>query len=220
MCVICHCRCCFKQIKATVVCITRRDFTKAGNSYVLRDLPTGNYSVKVRATSLAGNGNYTEPQYFFVREYTSLGLFWILFWSIFTSLFAVFSFVGFYVCKRKLMDNVPSRRLIATVNPEYVSTVYEPDEWEVPRRKIQVMKELGNGSFGMVYEGVARDVVKGKPEVRCAVKTVNENATDRERIEFLNEASVMKQVSIFITFLLALSAFILIARNRMRTDFF
>lgn len=90
------------------------------------------------------------------------------------------------------MRNVPSMRLIATVNPEYVSTSYVPDEWEVPRKKIQLLRELGNGSFGMVYEGLARDVVKGKPEVRCAVKTVNENATDRERIEFLNEASVMK----------------------------
>lgn len=107
-------------------------------------------------------------------------------------------FVAFYVCKRKFMRNVPSRRLIATVNPEYVSSVYVPDEWEVPRKKIHVLKELGNGSFGMVYEGLARDVVKGKPEVRCAVKTVNENATDRERIEFLNEASVMKQVSFLI----------------------
>lgn len=181
-----------QNIKATVVCITRRDFTKAGNSYVLKDLPAGNYSIKVRATSLAGNGNYTEAQYFFIKEYSSLGLFWILFWSILCSLFAVMIFVAFYVCKRKFMRNVPSRRLIATVNPEYVSSVYVPDEWEVPRKKIHVLKELGNGSFGMVYEGLARDVVKGKPEVRCAVKTVNENATDRERIEFLNEASVMK----------------------------
>ncbi|KAK2579468.1 hypothetical protein KPH14_010782 [Odynerus spinipes] len=181
-----------QNIKATVVCITRRDFTKAGNSYVLKDLPPGNYSVKVRATSLAGNGAYTEAKYFFIKESNNLELFWILFWSILCSLFVMLTFVGFYVCQRKFMRNVPSRRLIATVNPEYVSTVYVPDEWEVPRKKIQLLRELGNGSFGMVYEGLAKDVVKGKPEVPCAVKTVNENATDRERIEFLNEASVMK----------------------------
>lgn len=82
-------------------------------------------------------------------------------------------------------------KLIASVNPEYVSTVYVPDEWEVPRKKIELHKELGQGSFGMVYEGVARDV-KGKAQVRCAIKTVNEHATNRERIEFLKEASVMK----------------------------
>lgn len=48
----------------------------------------------------------------------------------------------------------------------------------------------------MVYEGIARSIVDGQPEVSCAIKTVNEAATDRERIEFLNEASVMKYVDL------------------------
>ncbi|PKU26976.1 insulin receptor [Limosa lapponica baueri] len=47
----------------------------------------------------------------------------------------------------------------------------------------------------MVYEGIAKDIVKGEPETRVAVKTVNESASLRERIEFLNEASVMKGFS-------------------------
>lgn len=70
--------------------------------------------------------------------------------------------------------------------------MYVPDEWEVPRKKIELIRELGQGSFGMVYEGIARDLKEGQPEIRCAVKTVNEQASDRDRIEFLNEASVMK----------------------------
>lgn len=32
-------------------------------------------------------------------------------------------------------------------------SVYEPDEWEVPREKIKLLQELGQGSFGMVYKG-------------------------------------------------------------------
>lgn len=182
---------CIVQIKPTVVCITRRDFTNAGNSYLLKDLPAGNYSVKVRATSLAGNGAYTELQYFYIEEYGTISTFWILCLSLLFIVVIPVCMGVFHVCRRRLSGNA-SMRLIATVNPEYVSTVYVPDEWEVPRKKIELLRELGNGSFGMVYEGVARDVVKGKPEVRCAVKTVNENATDRQRIEFLNEASVMK----------------------------
>lgn len=70
--------------------------------------------------------------------------------------------------------------------------MYVPDEWEVPREKITLLRELGQGSFGMVYEGKAKDIIKGEAETRVAVKTVNESASLRERIEFLNEASVMK----------------------------
>lgn len=74
----------------------------------------------------------------------------------------------------------------------FPSSVYVPDEWEVPREKITLLRELGQGSFGMVYEGNAKDIIKGEAETRVAVKTVNESASLRERIEFLNEASVMK----------------------------
>lgn len=175
-----------------MVCITRRDFTNAGNSYILKDLPAGNYSVKVRATSLAGYGAYTEVKYFYIKEHGMLSTFWIFFWLILALCVISGSLATVYVFKRRSLRNVPSMKLIATVNPEYVSTGYVPDEWEVARKKVQLIRELGNGSFGMVYEGLAKDVVKDQPEVKCAVKTVNENATDRERIEFLNEASVMK----------------------------
>lgn len=75
----------------------------------------------------------------------------------------------------------------------FLSLVYVPDEWEVPREKITMCRELGQGSFGMVYEGIAKGVVKDEPETRVAIKTVNESASMRERIEFLNEASVMKE---------------------------
>jgi insulin receptor len=70
--------------------------------------------------------------------------------------------------------------------------VYVEDQWEVPRSQIELVRELGQGSFGMVWEGIARDIVPGHPVMPCAVKTVNESAHERERIEFLNEASVMK----------------------------
>ncbi|XP_067209270.1 insulin-like receptor isoform X2 [Linepithema humile] len=181
-----------KNIKSMIICVTRREFTKRDNSYILKDLSAGNYSVKVRATSLAGNGAYTEVKYFYIPESGTISKFQIILFSILGCVLLIpMTWIAHCIYKKKSMRNVPSMRLIATVNPEYVSTSYVPDEWEVPRKKIQLLRELGNGSFGMVYEGIAKDV-KGKSEVQCAVKTVNENATDRERIEFLNEASVMK----------------------------
>lgn len=41
-----------------------------------------------------------------------------------------------------------------------------------------------------MYEGLVKN--KDGENVPCAIKTVNENATDRERINFLKEAGVMK----------------------------
>lgn len=50
-------------------------------------------------------------------------------------------------------------------------SVYTMDGWEVDRDKIKLIKELGQGSFGMVYEGIARGL-KDDPdeEIRVAVK--------------------------------------------------
>lgn len=70
--------------------------------------------------------------------------------------------------------------------------VYVPDEWEVPREQIAIIRELGQGSFGMVYEGLARGLEAGEESTPVALKTVNELASARERVEFLKEASVMK----------------------------
>lgn len=63
------------------------------------------------------------------------------------------------------------------------------------RDKINILRELGQGTFGMVYEGIAKDIIKGEGDMHVAVKTVNESANLRQRIEFLNEASVMKAFS-------------------------
>lgn len=38
------------------------------------------------------------------------------------------------------------------------------------RDKIQLIRELGQGSFGMVYEGVARDLYGKGGEIKVAVK--------------------------------------------------
>ncbi|KAF7242974.1 Insulin receptor [Varanus komodoensis] len=178
-------------------CVSRRHYSN-DQGCKLRGLQPGNHSVRVRATSLAGNGSWTEPIYFSVSDYvngpTSLvGI-------VVPIIFAVFFIAiigGAYVFIKKRQMEGPTGPLYASSNPEYLSAsdVYIPDEWEVPREKISLLRELGQGSFGMVYEGIAKDLVKGAAEVWVAVKTVNESASMRERIEFLNEASVMKGFS-------------------------
>ncbi|XP_048352891.1 LOW QUALITY PROTEIN: insulin receptor [Sphaerodactylus townsendi] len=175
-------------------CISRKHFAR-DQGCKLRGLQPGNYSVRVRATSLSGNGSWTEPSYFYVPDYlnTPPNLVGVIVPIIFTVvLIGVIG--GTYILIKKKQTERPTGPLYASSNPEYLSAndVYVPDEWEVPREKISLLRELGQGSFGMVYEGIAKDIVKGEAETRVAVKTVNESASLRERIEFLNEASVMK----------------------------
>lgn len=52
-------------------------------------------------------------------------------------------------------------------------------------------KELGQGSFGTVFEGVLRDFVHGCSVVKCAVKTVSEDTSSEDRALFLREAALM-----------------------------
>ncbi|XP_033823932.1 insulin-like growth factor 1a receptor [Periophthalmus magnuspinnatus] len=161
-------------------------------------LGPGNYSARVRATSLAGNGSWTESVSFYVpppkRDLEKLYLVIILPIIVMLIIAAIITGV-FYMSKKRNNDRLGNGVLYASVNPEYFSAaeMYVPDEWEVAREKISMHRELGQGSFGMVYEGTAKGVVKDEPETRVAIKTVNETASMRERIEFLNEASVMKE---------------------------
>ncbi|XP_031443012.1 insulin-like growth factor 1 receptor isoform X2 [Clupea harengus] len=177
-------------------CVSRQLYSSHGGAR-LPNLGPGNYSARVRATSLAGNGSWTKPVAFYVPHldpYDNL-----LYLMIIVPLVVVFSlFMGvvfFMVNKKRNSDRLGNGVLYASVNPEYFSAaeMYVPDEWEVAREKITLCRELGQGSFGMVYEGIAKGVVKDEPETRVAIKTVNESASMHERIEFLNEASVMKE---------------------------
>ncbi|XP_064871136.1 insulin-like growth factor 1 receptor [Oncorhynchus nerka] len=177
-------------------CVSRQLYREQHGAR-LSNLGPGNYSARVRATSLAGNGSWTEPISFYVvqaqRYENSL---YIMIFVPMVAVLIICLLASFTIINRKKnSDRLGNGVLYASVNPEYFSAaeMYIPDEWEVLREKITMNRELGQGSFGMVYEGVAKGVVKDEPETCVAIKTVNESASMRERIEFLNEASVMKE---------------------------
>ncbi|KAF3858021.1 hypothetical protein F7725_011222 [Dissostichus mawsoni] len=164
----------------------------------LKVMHPGNYTVRIRATSLAGNGSWTDPTYFYVQDASDpLYAVKIVIGPIICFVLLLFVAGAGFVMFKKSQTQGPSGPIYASSNPEYLSAadVYEEDEWEVPRDKINILRELGQGSFGMVYEGIAKDIIKGEGDSHVAVKTVNESASLRERIEFLNEASVMKAFS-------------------------
>ncbi|XP_034445106.1 insulin-like growth factor 1a receptor [Hippoglossus hippoglossus] len=179
-------------------CVSRHHYREHSGAR-LTNLGSGNYSARVRATSLAGNGSWTESVFFYVpppKRDDGVAFYLVIIIPIIATLvIASLTTILFFVNKKRNSDRLGNGVLYASVNPEYFSAaeMYVPDEWEVAREKITMHKELGQGSFGMVYEGLAKGVVKDEPETRVAIKTVNETASMRERIEFLNEASVMKE---------------------------
>uniref|UniRef100_A0A3Q3XF24 Tyrosine-protein kinase receptor n=1 Tax=Mola mola TaxID=94237 RepID=A0A3Q3XF24_MOLML len=178
-------------------CVSRNMY-KVTRGCKLKVMHPGNYTVRIRATSLAGNGSWTEATYFYVQDPSDpLYLVKIVIGPVICFFLLLFVALAGFVLFKKNQTLGPSGPIYASSNPEYLSAndVYEEDEWEVAREKISVLRELGQGTFGMVYEGIAKDIVKGEGETRVAVKTVNESANLRQRIEFLNEASVMKAFS-------------------------
>ncbi|XP_078279915.1 insulin receptor-like isoform X2 [Rhinoraja longicauda] len=179
----------------TQQCVSRKRYL-AEQGCKLKVHHPGNYTVKVRATSLAGNGSWTEAFSFYIQDSNTShesDIYKIIGPAILAILLIIVVPVVYLVVKKRRTE-LPTGMFYTSSNPEYISAndVYIPDEWEVARDKIELLRELGQGSFGMVYEGNAKDIVKGNPETHVAVKTVNESASLRERIEFLNEASVMK----------------------------
>uniref|UniRef100_A0A8C3AAE6 Tyrosine-protein kinase receptor n=3 Tax=Cyclopterus lumpus TaxID=8103 RepID=A0A8C3AAE6_CYCLU len=178
-------------------CVSRNTY-KVARGCKLKVMHPGNYTVRIRATSLAGNGSWTEPTYFYVQDASDpLYVLKIVVGPVICFVLLLFvAGAGFFMFKKNQTQG-PSGPIYASSNPEYLSAndVYEEDEWEVARDKINILRELGQGSFGMVYEGIAKGIIKGEGDSHVAVKTVNESASLRERIEFLNEASVMKAFS-------------------------
>eukprot|EP00118_Oscarella_pearsei_P003220 m.13469 g.13469 ORF g.13469 m.13469 type:complete len:510 (+) comp24815_c0_seq1:122-1651(+) len=60
------------------------------------------------------------------------------------------------------------------------------DEWEIPRSSIRLMKKLGQGQFGEVFEGLWNNTTQ------VAVKTLKEGSMSKEA--FLDEAFIMKKL--------------------------
>lgn len=46
-------------------------FHQRKKEYILKDLPSGNYSVRVQVTTLAGAGPFSPIVYFFIEESSS-----------------------------------------------------------------------------------------------------------------------------------------------------
>lgn len=172
--------------KHTLECITPSEYEsneKKGYNYRIDDLLPGKYAFRIQAVSMADEGKFSELINFEIKEDFTISAEIIVSFLIIIIVSAIL-IIGFTIYWRKKFRQPDI--LFASVNPEYSSVKYVEDGWEIPRDDIKLLNELGQGTFGMVYQGIL------KPQnLKCAVKTIN-SSTDRDYFEFLNEASVMK----------------------------
>ncbi|KFD68362.1 hypothetical protein M514_07346 [Trichuris suis] len=180
-------------------CITQADFER-NLGFVIRDLPPGNYSFRIRALSLAQRGSWTSYFTLLIADAPKMAETIVILIAVGCSAFAVLFGVLLVtaVYRRKFKKKLPEYLLnVFSANPEYISQleVYKPDEWELRREDIELINEIGRGTFGTVYAGRAKNVrsVCGVVFGECAVKTVSEKASIYDRWHFLIEASVMKK---------------------------
>lgn len=178
------------SVSATEKCIPYSEYNNSGFTF-LSKLEQGNYSIRVMATTIAGDGAYSAARYVYLKKDDSDWTNLIVTLSVlFIGLLALLS-VGLYVYKYHWAPK--QIRMYPDVNPDYAGVIYKVDEWEVERHHIIQLEELGQGSFGMVYKGILTLRNGESCNLPCAIKTVNESATAREKDSFLMEASVMKQ---------------------------
>ncbi|XP_060523799.1 tyrosine kinase receptor Cad96Ca-like [Cylas formicarius] len=74
-------------------------------------------------------------------------------------------------------------------------TVKPIDRWEFPRHHLKFFKILGEGAFGQVWKCEAQDLEgKDSGSSIVAVKTLKENASEKERLDLVSELQVMKML--------------------------
>ena len=54
-------------------------------------------------------------------------------------------------------------------------------KFEFPRKNLKLGKQLGGGAFGVVYEGIAHDILPCEQKTKVAVKMVKRMSNDEVR---------------------------------------
>ncbi|XP_061710909.1 tyrosine kinase receptor Cad96Ca-like isoform X1 [Cydia pomonella] len=81
------------------------------------------------------------------------------------------------------------------LSEETTITKDEPsDEWEFPRHRLRIFNIVGEGAFGQVWRAQAIDIDGKKGEQTVAVKTLKENASEKEKTDLVQELIVMKNL--------------------------
>ncbi|KRT83614.1 protein kinase, partial [Oryctes borbonicus] len=91
---------------------------------------------------------------------------------------------------------VASDSMMTEYNPNYEfgGVVYTlKDLKDIPRDQLRLVKALGQGAFGEVYQGFYRQRSQDTVEMPVAVKTLPEMSTNQAEMDFLMEALIMSK---------------------------
>ncbi|XP_031807981.1 leukocyte tyrosine kinase receptor [Sarcophilus harrisii] len=70
-----------------------------------------------------------------------------------------------------------------------------PGLLEVPRGNITLLRALGHGAFGEVYEGLVLGIADGPNPLQVAIKTLPELCSQQDEMDFLMEALIISKFS-------------------------
>uniref|UniRef100_A0A3B4ZP64 receptor protein-tyrosine kinase n=1 Tax=Stegastes partitus TaxID=144197 RepID=A0A3B4ZP64_9TELE len=173
------------------------------NSVQISDLASGTaYLFRVQALSSDGSpgGSSMEEQFETLSEDTQVRLF-------FDANLQMFFFLMFSFRKRSSHTRQGPEDTYFS-SPEQLKplkTYVDPHTYEDPNiavlkfateihpSHITKQKVIGAGEFGEVYRGILK--VPGRKEVAVAIKTLKPGYTEKQRQDFLSEASIMGQFS-------------------------
>ncbi|XP_064188181.1 tyrosine-protein kinase receptor [Anguilla rostrata] len=96
------------------------------------------------------------------------------------------------------LSKIRTSAIMTDYNPNYcfagkVASLSELKE--VPRRNITLLRALGHGAFGEVYEGQVLGIAGDNSALQVAIKTLPEICSEQDEMDFLMEALIMSKFS-------------------------
>ncbi|OTF84038.1 hypothetical protein BLA29_009009, partial [Euroglyphus maynei] len=129
------------------ICISSNDHRRNDYGHNVK-LPPGNYSFRLRSLSLADYSNWTDPIVVYIEEPANANLKFVIIAIIIILILTIIIAIVYY--KYRVNQN---KLDYISVNPDYINSNFNyklDPKWEIPRDKITLIHELGQGSFGKI----------------------------------------------------------------------
>uniref|UniRef100_A0A3P8UL87 receptor protein-tyrosine kinase n=1 Tax=Cynoglossus semilaevis TaxID=244447 RepID=A0A3P8UL87_CYNSE len=96
------------------------------------------------------------------------------------------------------LSKIRSSTIMTDYNPNYCfagKAASLSELKEVPRKNITLLRALGHGAFGEVYEGQVLGMTADNGPMQVAIKTLPEICSEQDEMDFLMEALIMSKFS-------------------------